>query len=151
MLITSCIDGRIRIRDQQLTQKAVASSTRETLSRLPGISQVTINDRVGSLLIIYSATITKLESIMETITGVLGEEQEHTNTCSDDPSPIMSAVRAFRLPARKATVNMGMLASLVTSMIGIMIGLKKLHFAAGMIFLAFFGIHFFERRRAMFA
>jgi hypothetical protein len=63
----------------------------------------------------------------------------------------VSSIRSLRLPDKKTTVNLGMLASLVTSMLGILFDLKKLHVAAGILFLAFFGIHLFERRRAMFA
>ena len=151
MLIASCINGRIRIRDRQLTQKGVAEAVCEVLSALPGIRQVTINEKVGSLLIIYSAAVTKLQGIMETVTELLGDEKESHKTRSGERVPFISGIQTLGLSGRKATVNMGMLASLLTSMIGIMIGLKKLHVVAGAIFLAFFGIHFFERRRAIFA
>lgn len=151
MLISSCIDGRIRIRDHRFTNSGVTKTVREVLAALPGISQVTVNERIGSVLIIYSAAVATLQGIMDTIGEVLGEEQQAPTLPSGGPSPVTSGTCTFRLPARKAAVNMGMLATLVTSMIGIMIGLKKLHVAAGVIFLAFFGIHFFERRRAMFA
>lgn len=151
MLIASCFDGRIRIRDQRLTQKGVADVACEVLSAIPGISQVTINGRTGSLLIIYSAAVAKLQDIMETITGLFGVEQESPKARFGKEIPFVSGKQALGLSVRKAAVNMGMLASLLTSMIGILFGLKKLHVAAGILFLAFFGIHFFERRRTIFA
>lgn len=152
MLVASCIDGRIRIRDQQLTQKGVAEAVCETLSALPGIGLVTVNERVGSLLVIYSAAVTRLQNILESITGLLGDEEETTPSArSGEQAPSVSGIRSLGLSGRKSAVNLGMLASLVTSMLGIMFGLKKLHYAAGMIFLALFGIHFFKRRRAVFA
>ena len=152
MQIASCIDGRIRIRDNQLTKKDVAEAVCEALSALPGISQVTVNERVGSLLVIYSAAVTKLQSIMESITGLLGDEEETTPSArSGKQAPLISGIRSLGLSGRKSAVNLGMLASLVTSMLGILFGLKKLHYAAGMIFLALFGIHFFKRRHAVFA
>ena len=73
MLIASHFDGRIRIRDQQLTNKGVAQAMSEAVSALPGVGQVTVNERVGSLLVIYSAAVTKLQSIMVRISDLLGE------------------------------------------------------------------------------
>lgn len=152
MLVASCIDGRIRIRDPQLTQKGVADVVCEALSALPGISQVTVNERVGSLLVIYSAAVTRFQSIMESIAALLGDEEEATPFArSGEQAPFVSGLRSLGPAGRRSAVNLGMLASLVTSMLGIMFGLKKLHYAAGVIFLALFGIHFFKRRRAVFA
>jgi hypothetical protein len=152
MQVASCIDGRLRIRDQKLTQNGVAEAVCAVLSALPGINQVTVNERVGSVLIIYAAAVTKLQSIMESIAGLLGEQQEEpSRSCSSVKDSFVAGIRSLRLPDKKTTVNLGMLAALITSMLGIMFGLKKLHVAAGILFLAFFGIHLFERRRAMFA
>jgi hypothetical protein len=154
MLIASHFDGRIRIRDQQLTNKGVAQAMSEALSALPGVGQVTVNERVGSLLVIYSAAVTKLQSIMERISELLGEASPlPLGAPSGKEDGCGSGLRlpALRLPDKKAAVNLGMLATLVTSMLGIIFGLKKLHVAAGILFLAVFGIHIFERRRAMFA
>lgn len=152
MQVASCIAGRLRIRDQQLTQKGVAEAVCAVLSALPGINQVTVNARVGSLLIIYSTAVTKLQEIMKSIADSLGElPQEPSPARSSERASCISGIRSLRLPGKKAAVNLGMLAALVTSMLGIMFGLKKLHVAAGVLFLAFFGIHLFERRRAMFA
>lgn len=148
MLIASCIDGRLRIRDQQLTQKHFAEAVREALSALPGISQVNINEKIGSLLIVYSAAVTNLRGILDAIIEQLGEVEEPLNARSGERA---SGKQPLGPAGRKSAVNMGMLASLLTSVIGIMLGLKKLHVGAGILFLAFFGIHFFKRRRAVFA
>lgn len=153
MIIASHFDGRIRIRDQQLTNKGVAQAISDALSALPGVGQVTVNERVGSLLVIYSAAMTKLQSIMERISGLLGEAPQESMGAApfSKENCCVTGLRSLRLPGKKAVVNLGMLATLVTSMLGIMFGLKKLHVAAGVLFLAIFGIHIFERRRAMFA
>ena len=152
MLIASHFDGRIRIRDQQLTNKGVAQAMSEALSALPGVGQVTVNERVGSLLVIYSAAVTKLQSIMVRISGLLGEAPPMpTSAPSGKEDGCVTGLRSLRLPGKKKAVNLGMLASLVTSMLGIIFGLKKLHVAAGVLFLAVFGVHIFERRRVMFA
>lgn len=151
MIIASCVDGRIRLRDRQLTQKGVAEAVCEALSALPGVGRVTVNERIGSLLIIYSAAVIKFQGIMESISELLGDTNEPSDARSGEEAPLVSGMRPFGRYVRKSAVNMGMLASLLTSMIGIMLGLKKLHYAAGILFLAIFGIHIFERRRVMFA
>ena len=151
MQITSCIDGRIRIRDQRLTSTDVASAIDAKLSALPGVAQVSVNGKIGSLLVVYSATAVTLKKIMETISTLLGETEQPLREPTGERITRSLRIRLPTLPDRRSIVNMGMLASLVTSMVGIMVGLKKLHYAAGVVFLAFFGIHIFERRAAMFA
>lgn len=150
MQITSCIDGRIRIRDQQLTRMDVASAIDAKLSALTGVAQVSVNGKIGSLLVVYSATTITLKEIMETISTLLGETEQPLRETTDESITRSFRIRLPTLPDKRSIVNRGMLASLVTSMVGIMIGLKKLHYAAGVAFLAFFGIHIFERRAAMF-
>ena len=151
MQITSCIDGRIRIRDQQLTRTDVASAIDAKLSALPGVAQVSVNGKIGSLLVVYSATAVTLKEIMETISTLLGETEQPLREPAGERITPSLRIRLPTLPDKRTIVNMGMLASLLTSMVGIMVGLKKLHYAAGVVFLAFFGIHIFERRAAMFA
>ena len=147
MIITSDIPGRIRIRDQRLTRVDQAEEIRNDLLAMNGVTEVTVGIRTGSLLIVYSAA--SLQGIMALLNGLFGAAEESSSSCD-------CSFRAVDFPAlgakmRKNAVNSGMLASLLISMIGIMVGLKKLHVAAGILFLGIFGIHIFERRRAMFA
>lgn len=147
MTITSNIPGRIRIRDQRLTRVDQAEEIRNDLLAMNGVTEVTVGIRTGSLLIVYSAA--SLQGIMALLNGLFGAAEESSSSCD-------CSFRAVDFPAlgakmRKNAVNSGMLASLLISMIGIMVGLKKLHVAAGILFLGIFGIHIFERRRAMFA
>ena len=151
MQIASSIDGRVRIRDQQLTRTDVASAIEAKLSALPGVAQVSVNGKIGSLLVVYSAAAVTLKEIMKTISTLLGETELPLRETRNERAESVFRIRPLTLPGKRSIVNMGMLASLVTSMVGIMIGLKKLHYAAGVVFLAFFGIHIFERRAAMFA
>jgi len=149
MTITSNIPGRIRIRDQRLTRVDQAEEIRNDLLAMNGVAEVTVAPRTGSLLIIYSAAHSSAQAIMALLTGLFGAAEESSSSCD-------CSFRAVDFPAlgakmRKNAVNSGMLASLLISMIGIMVGLKKLHVAAGILFLGIFGIHIFERRRAMFA
>lgn len=149
MTITSNIPGRIRITDQRLTRADRAEQLRSELLAMNGVTEVTINVRTGSLLVVYSAAQSCLQGIMELITGMFGAAEESAGSCGC--SFRAAEMLAPGAPMRRKAVNYGMLASLLASMVGIVVGLKKLHYAAGFIFLAFFGIHVFERRRAMFA
>lgn len=149
MTITSKIPGRIRIRDQHLTRADRAEQVRTDLLAMNGVTEVTVGIRTGSLLIIYSTAHSCLQGIMELLTGLFGtaEESSDSSGCSFRAADLL----APGAPMRRNAVNLGMLASLLTSMVGIMVGLKKLHVAAGILFLAIFGVHVFERRRVMFA
>jgi heavy-metal-associated domain-containing protein len=149
MTVTSKIPGRIRIRDQRLTRADRAEQVRSDLLAMNGVTEVTVGIRTGSLLIIYSTALSSLQGIMEYLTGLFGVTEESDDSC--ECSFRAADLLAPGAPLRRNAVNYGMLASLLISMVGIMIGLKKLHYAAGVLFLGFFGIHIFERRRAMFA
>lgn len=149
MTITSNIPGRIRVRDQRLTRAEVAEQIRTGLLAMNGVTEVTVGIRTGSLLVTYSTAQPCLQGIMEFFSAKLGEEVDNGSSCGC--SLRIKNVLTSGAPLRRNAVNYGMLASLLTSMVGILVGLKKLHYAAGALFLAFFGIHLFERRRAMFA
>lgn len=149
MTITSNIPGRIRIRDQRMTRADRAEQLRTDLMAMNGVGDVTVNLRTGSLLIIYSTAQSCLEGIMDLLTGLFGAGEESGG--SSGGSLRVAGLLVPGAPMRRRAVNLGMLASLLISMVGIMIGLKKLHYAAGILFLAIFGIHVFERRQAMFA
>jgi len=150
MTITSDIPGRIRIRDQRLTRADKSEQVRNDLLAINGVTEVTVNHRTGSLLIVYSPAQSCLQGIMELLDGMFGAEEEK-NISSRACSFRTAGMSAFGARMQKNAVNFGMLTALLTSMVGIMIGLKKLHYAAGVLFLGFFGIHIFERRRVMFA
>lgn len=147
MTITSNIPGRMRVRDQSLTRADRAEQVRGGLLAMDGVTEVTVGVRTGSLLIVYSTTQTCLQGIMELLTGLFGAGEENGGSCGC--SFRAADMLAPGAPMRKNAVNLGMLASLLISMVGVLIGLKKLHYAVGMLFLGFAGIHVFERRRAL--
>lgn len=146
MTIVSNIPGRLRVRDQRLTGADKAKQVHDGLLALDGVTEVTVGLRTGSLLIVHSAAPSCVQGIMDLLTGMFGPEEENGYTAGGYPFRPSGLVK---LPGNE--LNFGMLAALLASMAGITIGPKKLHYAAGVLFLALSAIHLFERRRAMFS
>ena len=152
MVVTSHIEGRVRIRDEGLKEEALLTKVREALLDNPGIANVEANPRVGSLLVLYSSPLTGVERIQQIISGFLGEGEPVAPAGLAGIARIFEKVpRAIPERARKIAGNVGMLASLVLSVIAAVLDLKKLHILAGVIFLAIFGAHLYERRQFLFA
>ena len=156
MVVASLLDGRVRIRDEGLKREPLVTRVREALLATPGISQVDANPRVGSLLILYSAALTAVEKILKMVSELLGSGVE----ASGSAEPAQSTGRrllgkvSLAVPSvlKTRTINnIGMLASLALSLAAAIFSLKKLHILAGIIFVALFGRHFYERRTRMFA
>lgn len=146
MIITSIIPGRIRVRDQRLTLGGEAERLRSSLLAMPGVCNVIVAPRTGSLLITCCSATETMQQILALLTTVFGNAENSRNhnacRCSELFSP----------PARlhKNTVNLGMIISLLTSLIGVALGAETLHIAAGVLFLATLSVHLFERRRAIY-
>lgn len=151
MVVASVLDGRVRVRDEGLKNGPLAAQVADALLDTPGVAKAQANPRVGSLLVLFDAALVAAERILATIADLLGAEQP-------EPGPARAAEVPWRkfsisLPpaARRRVVNLGMLASLALSMAAAVFDFKKLHILAGILFLALFGDHLFQRKEAMFA
>ncbi|SNB45504.1 hypothetical protein [Geobacter sp. DSM 9736] len=145
MVIASHFGGRVRIRDDSLKREPMIARASEALMNMPGVTGVEGNPRVGSLLVLYSAAVTGVDRIIEAAADLLSSgEVEGEST----EAGRVSSCALFRIPARvkRNIANLGMLASLVLSVAAAIFDLKKLHILAGIIFLALFGVHVFERK-----
>ena len=152
MVVTSHIEGRVRIRDEGLKKETLLLQLREALLESPGISGVEANPRVGSLLVIYNAASTGVERIQQIIAGFIGEGEAAASAVSEGISRIIGKIpRTVPPRVKRIAVNAGMLASLVLSVVAAVLDLKTLHILAGVIFLAIFGAHLYERRQYLFA
>lgn len=148
MMITSCIDGRIRVRDSLLRNASVAGTLNRVLLDAPGVKAVSINSRAGSLLILFRQAQTTVREII----ALLEEFLPAAKTASA-PVPAKSGrSRQVGLATiRRRAVNLGMLASLLVSLLGAALGAKTLHIVAGIIFVAVAGVHHYDKRQALFA
>lgn len=150
MLITSCIDGRIRVRDGLLRDLALAGSLSRLLLNTPGVREVSANPRSGSLLIVFQQARITLRQLTALLERFFGSEQPGT------PAPkAQTRPGRLRLPGlaavQRQAVNLGMLASLLVSLLGAVLGAKLLHIISGAIFMAALGVHLFDKRRSLFA
>ena len=150
MAVASQFDGRVRIRDEGLKREPLLARVKEALLIMPGVTGVEGNPRVGSLLVLYKAAVTVVEKILETVTDLIGSGEVEEKAAE---AGRLSARVPFSIPAKvkRSVANFGMLAALLLSVAAAIFDLKKLHILAGIVFLALFGVHFFERKEYLFA
>lgn len=156
MIVASLLDGRLRVRDEALKREPLATRVRDALLATPGVAAAEVNPRVGSMLVLYDAALAAVDQILETVAGLLGTSvQAGPETAAPGrPArmPLSGGMSLFPSPAMKRrVVNLGMLASLALSIAAAVLDFKKLHILAGILFLALFGDHFYQRREQMFA
>jgi hypothetical protein len=153
MTIASCIDGRIRVRDGLLRNSAVADSLSRLLLETPGIREVSANPRAGSLLILYQQAKTSFGEISALLARFLPEQASTSASTSPAPAAKSRTGRSRRTTAavRRQAVNLGMLAALLVSLAGAALGAKALHIIAGLVFVGFFGLHFFDKKHFIFS
>jgi hypothetical protein len=136
-MITSFIDGRLRIRDEKLESIATASHIEKRLSQFKGIVHVAINRRTRSLLICYDKTILKFEQVLHVLADYLDIAKAESK-------------RRISCVADRKIVKLGMLASLAVSMFGAVLDIAVLHITAGIVFLGFLGLHIFRYKNMLF-
>lgn len=156
MVVASLLSGRLRVRDEGLKREPLVDRVRDALMGTPGVAQVDANPRVGSLLVLYDAALAAAEQILKTIAELLGSAgeaggQEEPRSASGRIPFVGKASLSVSPAVRRKVVNLGMLASLLLSVAAAILDFKKLHILAGVVFLALFGDHFFQRREQMFA
>lgn len=156
MILASLLHGRLRVRDEGLKRDELADQVTDALLADPGVSTAEVNPRVGSLLVVYDAAQVGTERVLEMISSVLGPVEGAEQEAGEAQKPFSRACcggMSLSIPpaVRRKVVNLGMLASLALSVAAAIFDFKKLHIFAGIVFLALFGDHFFQRREAMFA
>lgn len=150
MVVASHVAGRIRIRDEKLRREAVAGRVRDALAATPGVSDVEVNPRVGSVLVIYSPAVTEGNKILSDVSELLGSVSGEEGA-SVAPAKVCPRISLSLSPrVKRNVVNIGMLSALVLSLAALLFHLKKLHYLAGIVFVALFGDHLYERRQLLF-
>jgi cation transport ATPase len=150
MIITSDIEGRLRIRDGQLKGALAAEALRDAVAVLPGVNESKVNMKAGSLTVLYSHSTDVRETILNRI------EQYIPASGRENRSPT-STVRLRRpdWPLRKASrrklITRSMIATLSLSLFSLVLGREKVHVIAGMLFVGVLGFHLADKRRVLFA
>ncbi|WP_051292827.1 heavy-metal-associated domain-containing protein [Citrifermentans bremense] len=159
MVVASLLNGRVRVRDEGLKKQPLLSRVTEALIATPGVTSAEANTRVGSLLVFYDAALAAAEQILKRISELLDSPQEAPPSAEAEAGgatsrhfPFSRGMSLSILPAlRRRVVNYGMLAALALSVGAAIIHFKKLHVLTGIVFLALFGDHLYQRRGQMFA
>ncbi len=139
-MITSFVQGRMRIRDKKLKNKLIADEIENRITQFKGILGFSINHRVGSLLIFYDKAVLQLQKIIYVLEDYLGGDAAKTR------------YKKYAASITDRTiVNFAMLASLAVSMFGAAADIVVIHITAGIVFLGFLGLHIFRYKNMLFA
>lgn len=148
-MIASFIDGRIRIRGENLKSQAVINEIKQ-IAKIKGITDVSANKRTGSVLILYDIAVFRLEQILNMLSDFL----DISDVLADIPAAVSVPQKASRRQISRIVpnriLNIGMLASLAGSLFGVAVGVKFFHVAAGFLFLGFLAVHIFKYKNMLF-
>lgn len=162
-MITSIIDGRLRLRHPSL-RAAGGQTVQREIAALGGVSEARLNPRVGSLLVSWDPHRIDREAVLATLRRLLpagaaepppeapgwleGRSLRAVLTAALPDGPSLRGLRAA-LPAgltRDGAVQTALLASVgVTALTGAF-GWKAVHTAAGVALVALSGWHVLDTR-----
>ena len=109
MVVASILDGRVRIRDEGLKKEPLVAKVREELLATPGVTGVESNTRVGSLLVLYSAALAAVDSILKTVSHLLGSTEEVRPGAeparTSERTPLLKRIKDAVFPKVKKTLS----------------------------------------------
>lgn len=140
-MIVSFVEGRMRIRDECLKMPTIANAVEKTLMRIRGITEVAVNRRAGSILVLYDRSVLKIQQILNILADYLDINTFYRKTEQVVMNPVI----------RRRIAKIGMPLSLAISISAALLDLKALHVAFGVIFLGFLGLHLYLYKNIIFA
>ena len=141
-IITSFIDGRVRVRHSALKKNANAARAHDVLMSTPGVQKAEINAKTGSLLLEYDPKRLSRGELIQ-----LAEKMK-ASLAEDDEEPALSRCRVTPAQIRHLT-NRGMILTLGASVGFALAGRMGGHVALGWIFLALNAMHLRRYRRCI--
>lgn len=126
--ISSSVPGRLRIRHAALRLPEAARLV-STLAALPGVAAVQHNPRVGSLLLTYDVARlpeADLLSMLSRHAAAFADRVSEDGTCH---------------PVSPGMITASLAGTLGLTVLGAIVGRKRLHVTAGLLFLASVGGH----------
>jgi hypothetical protein len=139
-MVTSHIDGRIRLRSASLRDPDIARQASLALDSKSGVRSVAANTRTGSLLVEYDPESLTSEDILQAV--ALPKEAERTA-----PAPTRRRSRAENMRVAKR----GMLVSMVALLAFAAADRERAHIIAGGMFVVFNAYHVYGYRRRLLA
>lgn len=148
MTITSYLPGRVRVRDQSLTNHRRASELHAILTLLPGVRSVSVNHRSGSMLVTYDPQHPmerQLRELLNATDGTPGSTVTNRRTIHRPPKK-----RTGYAPSKRKLLNYGMMITMVLTGAGAALHMKKLHALAGFLFMGIAGLHMVDKQNTLF-
>lgn len=145
-MISSFIDGRVRIRCDALRNPDAAAAIEGTLRETPGVLSATANPRTGGLLVEYDPDAVTQEQLLEAakmLDAFAAQEQAV-------PKKACCCRRLTKAEAMRISKR-GMLGSLAALVVFAAADRKQPHMLAGGLFLAFNAYHLYAYRKRIMA
>lgn len=150
MIISCSFAGRLRVRDKRLKNPQKIEEIRGSLAPFGEICEMEFNAEVGSLLVLYNPSPGVGDEITAALERLLPSEGVEAAPGCSVALPEWFPFPSVALDQRKL-VKSGMLASLLSSLIGVVLGKEKLHVISGLLFLGFLTAHLSSKRRFLFS
>ncbi len=145
--ISSFMDGRVRLRHEILRDPVIVAQIKGFLPSVPGVQDVCINTRIGSLLLTYDAEVLSKDALLDILQQ--GENlldlSQYTlvkkTPCSTKKKPCSCLVRR--------PLNQALLLTMGGTMLFAYAGSKQVHIVAGWLFMGFNAYHIWKRRKLL--
>lgn len=141
-MIASMIDGRIRFRHRTLKGEGYAATMHDRLYELKGVRDVSINSRIGSLLVLFSNTEISAEEVLKVIGKVLRINCEWFKQEVQKLDLVMSS------PKTRRYIKRGLLAALGTTLLLALLA-DDYHPFGGAAFMTLLTMHLIQNRRTL--
>lgn len=148
-LLVSRVPGRIRLRDRALMDPAVNSRLVAEFTAWEGVISVAGNSATGSLLLVYDVARIAAAEMEERVFATAARECGRGDTVPDGGQsrrPSFSGESLLRRLNRPAKI--GMLGSLTLSLAALAVN-RRLHAAAGGLYLALLALHVARHREKL--
>mgnify|MGYP003261822130 CR=1 FL=1 len=139
--VTSFMDGRARLRHPALKNAEQGERVRSLLASMPGMLNVTVNSRTGSLLLEYDPARISREDLL----SLAGQWEAYVVQPDGDARPKRRLDRADAI----RFANRGMLATFAASLAFGLAGRERVHVVAGGLFLLFNLAHLYTYRNRL--
>lgn len=143
-MTTAEAQGRIRFRDELLKVEEKAATAKESLLKTKGVVEVAINQRVGSLLVLFDKSKVMADHLLLRLAECLGIDPARIKAGLTRVSRTVTSRRARRI------VKLGMLGAGITTLT-LLAYSEKGHAIAGGIWVSLMGAHLYQNRRTLFS
>lgn len=141
--ITSCLEGRVRLRHPALREATTAEMLHLFLANLPGIRNIAINQRTGSLLLEYDPQQLRMQDLLELASGWEEQIAGSEPSCPDRKEGALAGLLNRRV------LNRGMLVLLGACLALGLTGRTGGHVATGGLFALLCGAHVYTWRKCL--